>query len=135
MPVTVIAGPDQTREPSPPVPMQRQPGQHLGELAELVVGCRTRPSTPRARRPGDRHVAVVVVQRGERAQHDEQRVRRGAAELAAVLGALRACVTSIVAIAIPRSATVSVGTPGRTLPMSAITIASQRERPRDARRG
>ena len=36
--------------------------------------------------------------------------------------------TSIVAIAIPRSATVSVGTPGRTLPMSAITIASQRER-------
>jgi hypothetical protein len=35
-------------------------------------------------------------------------------------------VTSIVTIAMPRSATVSVGTPGRTLPMSPITIASHR---------
>jgi hypothetical protein len=34
--------------------------------------------------------------------------------------------TSTVTIAIPRSATVRVGTPGRTLPMSAITIASER---------
>ena len=33
--------------------------------------------------------------------------------------------TSTVTIAMPRSATVNVGTPGRTLPMSPITIASQ----------
>jgi len=36
-------------------------------------------------------------------------------------------VTPIVAIAVPRRATVSVGEPGRTLPMSAITIASARK--------
>jgi hypothetical protein len=37
--------------------------------------------------------------------------------------------TSTVTTAVPRSATVSVGTPGVTLPMSAISIASQRNRP------
>ena len=35
---------------------------------------------------------------------------------------------SIVRLAIPRSATVSVGVPGRTLPMSPITIASALKR-------
>ena len=40
----------------------------------------------------------------------------------------RGCVTSTVIIAMPRSAIVSVGTPGRTLPMSPITIASAANR-------
>ena len=97
--------------------------QDLGQLAELVVAVRrARPLL--AAQSGNRHVAVRRrASACERVQQRDQRVGRGAAELAAVLraGERRA---STVIIAIPRSATVSVGTPGRTLPMSPITIAS-----------
>ena len=134
MPVTVIAGPDQIRAPRPPVPMSGSPGSDLGELAELVVAVgRARPLL--APQPGDGDVAVLVVQRRERVQQGDQRVGRGAAELAAVLRRRRACRTSTVTIAMPRSATVSVGTPGRTLPMSPITIASRGEQLRVASAG
>ena len=67
IPVTVIAGPDQTREPSPPVPTSGSPGSDLGELAELVLAVRgARPLL--APQPVDGDVAVLVVQRGERVQ-------------------------------------------------------------------
>ena len=84
MPVTVIAGPDQIREPSPPVPKSGSARLDLGELAELVVAVgRARPLL--APQAGDGDVAVLVVQRGERVQQRDQRVGRRAAELAAVL--------------------------------------------------
>ena len=80
-----------------------------------------------AAQAGHGDVAVLVVQRGERAQ--QRRAARPAPRRRTGRCAWRpaSVVTSIVAIAMPRSATVSVGTPGRTLPMSPITIASQRE--------
>ena len=51
IPVTVIAGPDQTREPRPPVPMQRQPGAAPRPARGTRRRCRTRRSTPRGAGP------------------------------------------------------------------------------------
>ena len=58
----------------------------LGQLAELVLAVRG-AGPLLAAQPGHGDVAVLVVQRGERAQQHEQRVGCGAAELAAVLRA------------------------------------------------
>ena len=87
MPVTVSAGPDQRRSPSPPVPMNGMPVLDLRELAELLVReRRAGPLLASESVHGD--VAVLVVHRRERAEHGEERVGRRAAELARVL---RAC--------------------------------------------
>ena len=84
MPVTVIAGPDQTRSPRPPVPMSGSPGT-TSASSRNSSSLYDAPVHSSRRRPGDGDVAVLVVQRGERAQQRDQRVGRGAAELAAVL--------------------------------------------------
>ncbi len=60
-PVTVIAGPDQSRSPRPPVPKNGTPGG-LRQLAELVVGVRG-AGPLLAPQPGDGDVAVLVVHR------------------------------------------------------------------------
>ena len=124
MPVTVIAGPDQSRSPRPPVPRNGRPGstsarsRNSSSLYDAPVP-RLAPQTL------DGDVAVLVVQRRERVQQRDQRVGAGTAELAAVLRARRASAASTITAAMPRRPMVSVGTPGRTLPMSAITITSQ----------
>ncbi len=86
MPVTVIAGPDQSREPEVAGADERQPGLDLGQGAELLLAVGgARPLL--AAQAGDGHVAVLVVERRERVEEHDQRVGRRAAVLAAVLGA------------------------------------------------
>ena len=107
----MIAGPDHTREPSVAGADERLAVDDLGQVAELLLGAAA-AGPLLAAQALDGHVAVLVVQRGERPDEREQRVGRRAAVLAAVLGRRRACATSMVTFAMPRSATVSVGTPG-----------------------
>ena len=82
------ARPDARAEPAGA--LQRQPGQDLGELAELVVAVGlARPLLAVAARPRPRRRCSSCSEASARSS-DQQRVGRGAAELAAVLGALRA---------------------------------------------
>ena len=68
MPITVIAGLDQTREPRPPLP--------ISGIPSITV-------------PSSRNCSsLCVVQRGDRVENGEQRIRGGAAVLAAVLSRL-----------------------------------------------
>ena len=98
----------------------------LGQLAELLVAVgRARPLFPA--QPVDGDVAVLVVQR--RSAWISASNASGAAPPNWPLCFGPASVlASTVTIAMPRSAIVSVGTPGRTLPMSPITIASAANR-------
>ena len=121
IPVTVSAGPDQRRSPRPPVPMNGIPGS-ISASSRNSSSCTTRPSTPpAAARPRRRRRARRAGR--ERVEHREERVRSRAAELTRVLRAGERPHLDDDA-AIPRSPTVSVGTPGRMLPMSPTTIAS-----------
>ena len=75
------------RSATVPAPTSAHAVEHAGLAAEVGLG--QVGAVPRRRpQPFDRDVAVVVVQRGEQAGQREQRVRRGAAELAAVQRAL-----------------------------------------------
>ena len=67
-------------------PQERHVRQRFRERPELLVGVR-RAGPRLAREALDRNVAVLVVHGRERADEREQRVRRGAAELTAVLRA------------------------------------------------
>ena len=123
IPVIVIAGPDHTLEPRPPLPTSGSPGRtsassrNSSSLYEAPVhSSRRSPST--ATSPFSSCSDASAVQ-----EHDERvRARRRRTGPSASLPT--SVSTSTVGIAVPRSATVSVGRPGRTLPMSAISIAS-----------
>ena len=105
------------------MPRNGSPGLDLGQLTELLVAVR-RAGPLLAAQAGHRDVAVLVVERGERVEQREQRVGRGAAELAAVLRAGERPRLDGRPMPCRAGPTVSVGTPGRKLPMSPITIAS-----------
>ena len=89
--------------------------------------CRTRPPTPRAAGPSTATSPLASCSVASACSSDDQRVRAPRRRTARCAWRRRSVVTSIVTIAMPRSATVSVGTPGRTLPMSPMTIASHRK--------
>ncbi len=86
MPVTVIAGPDHSREPRSPVPFSGRPSST--SASRRNSSSRETLAVPRlAEQALDGHVAVRVVERRERVEQDDHRVGRGAPVLAAVLGA------------------------------------------------
>ena len=111
MPMTVIAGPDQTREPSPPVPISGMPSSTVPSSRKSSSGCCS-PSHSSRRSPATATSPCVVVQRararaGARAARPAPRRRTGRCACRT-----RACAPRRVTFAIPRSAVVSVGTPG-----------------------
>ena len=61
MPVTVMAGPDHTRDPRVPVPMRGRSSQDLGQGAELLLGAAA-PGPFLAQEAFDGDVTLVVVQ-------------------------------------------------------------------------
>ena len=125
MPVTVIAGPDQTRSAEAARADERQAGLDLGQVAELVVAVRrarplVAPEALRRRRRRCRRAASRA--RGSaRAARRARRRRTGRCA-----SARRASRPRHDHGAMPRRPIVSVGTPGRTLPMSPMIIASAR---------
>ena len=94
----------------------------LRELAELLVA-EGRAGPLLALQTLDRDVAVLVVHRRERADDGEERIGAAPPNWPECFGPASVR-TSIVTTAIPRRPMVSVGTPGRMLPMSPTTIAS-----------
>ena len=123
MPVIVIAGPDHPRAESAAAD-ERQAREHLGELPELVLAV-AGPGPFLTPEPLHRHVAVRVVQRRERVEEHDQRVRCGASVLAGVLRADERLDLDRRHRRAPECDR-ERGHPGRTLPMSAMSIASDR---------
>ena len=101
--MTVIAGPDHTREPRSPVPMSGRPGSDLGERRGTPPRCRPPPVHSSRRRPSTATSPCSSCSVASARMQGEQRVGRGAAVLAAVLGPASVS-TSTVTFAMPRSA-------------------------------
>jgi hypothetical protein len=122
MPVTVIAGPDQSREPRSPVPFS---GTSSGTSASARNSSSVVPSPCHGSRSRPGTATSPCSSWSEASARRSTIVASGAAPPYCPLCLAPPIVsTSSVSIAIPRSPIVSVGTPGRTLPMSPITIAS-----------
>ena len=122
MPTTVIAGPDQTREPRPPVPISGMPSSTVPSSRKSSSGCCS-PSHSSRRSPSTATSPF--------ASCSEASARRTASSASgAAPPYMPLCLpdssvrTSSVTLAMPRSAVVSVGIPGRIEPMSPITSAS-----------
>ena len=122
MPVTVIDGPLQSRSPMPPVPRNGRPGS-------ISASSRNSSSLYDAPVHGSRRSPATATSPFSSCSDAIARSSASSASGAAppnwplCFGPARVR-ASTVSIAIPRSATVNVGSPGRKLPMSPITIAS-----------
>ena len=121
-PVTVIAGPDQSARPGRRC--RRTAGRARPRPARGTrPRCRRRRSTPRGAGRGRRRRRARRA--GSRARGAGRSARRAPRRRTGRCASGPASVlASTMTAAMPRSATVSVGTPGRRLPMSPITIAS-----------
>ena len=126
MPITVIAGPDQTRDPRPPVPISGMPSSTVPSSRKSSSGCCS-PSHSSRRSP-----ATATSPRASCSEPSARTIASSASGAAPPYWPL--CLpdssvrASTVTLAIPRSAMVSVGIPGRIEPMSPITSASARKR-------
>ena len=101
---------------------QRQVVDDLGHRAKLGVAVGvTRPSSRRKAWPPSRRRARSAVNPAHATAGSGHRLPRRRSDRCL---RPRSVVTSSVAIAVPRRATVKVWTPGRTVPVSAITLPS-----------
>ena len=126
-PSTEIAWRAHSRSATLPAPVSETPSSTPAWRRKSASG-RSAPGQSNSCRPATATAAVVVVQRGQRARQREQRVGRGAAELAAVQRAATACARSPSSLPWPRSDSHSVGSPSFQLPPSQMTITSARSR-------
>jgi hypothetical protein len=122
MPVTVTDGPVHTRSPRPPVPKKGTPGS-TSASSRNSSSLYDAPLHASRRKPGTATSPCSSCR--ESSARSNASSASGAAPPNCPLCFGPASVrASTMIIAMPRSATVSVGTPGRKLPMSPITIAS-----------
>ena len=121
IPITVIAGPDQTRDPSPPVPISGTPSRTVPSSRKSSSGC---CSPAHSFRCSPATATSPFVSCSEAIARRTASSASGAAPpywpLCLPDSSVR---TSSVTFAIPRSAVVSVGIPGRIEPMSPMRRA------------
>jgi hypothetical protein len=122
IPMTVIPGPDHTREPRLPVPISGCPSTTSASARNsssvlLAPGQSSRRSPSTATSPCS---SCSVA----RARISASRASGAAPPYSPLCLADARVRTSTVTLAMPRSATVRVGTPGRTLPMSPMIMTS-----------
>jgi hypothetical protein len=126
MPMRVIAGPDQIREASPPVPMSGTPSSTVPRSRNSASAC-AGPSHSLRRRP-----STATSPRSSCSEATARTTASSASGAAPPYCPLcwpeRSVRASITTLAIPRSAVVSVGVPGVMAPMSPTTSASARKR-------